>query len=128
MDTKVTYTLNILNFDFLDKTYYVEEHLETLFTLPESTDIFTKCNGYIYNYADSIESCNYSEFFTATRGEYRFILKEGEKVTKELIEELLTKLKKESCEKLNESISFSKKCLEKIENTSLDLDKWKLDR
>lgn len=127
MDTEMTYTLNILSFDFLSKTYYIEEHVATLFTIPESTDIFTKCDGYIYNYADSIEACNYSDFFTDTRGEYRFTLKKGEKVTKELIEEFLAKLKEESCKRLTYSLNNLRKQLYEVGITSLNLKEWELE-
>lgn len=127
MDSKVKYTLNILTFDFLGKSYYVEEYVSTLFTFPESTNVFVKDEDGIYNYAESIEACNYFDFFTDTRGECRFTLKEGEKVTKEFIEELLAKSKEESCKRLNKLISLSKKHLDEVETTSLNLEEWKVD-
>lgn len=127
MDTKVTYTLNILTFDFLRKSYYVEEHIYTLFTFPESTNVFVKYDDDIYNYAESIEACNYFDFFTDTRGECRFTLKEGEKVTKEFIEELLAKSKEESCKRLTYSLDNLRKQLYEVGITSLNLKEWELE-
>lgn len=126
MDIEKTHTLNILSFDFLAKTYYIEEHVATLFTIPGSTDIFADYNDYCYNYADSIEACNYSDFITDTRGEYRFTLKKGEKVTKELIEELLAKLKEESCKRLMKSLNNLRKQLYEVESAYLNLKEWEL--
>lgn len=87
MSSKVRYTLNILSFDFLNKLYYVESDVEKLYTIPDSIVVYSEKNN--TEYRSSLAACNGSDFFTDTRGEYYFTLKEGKKLQKNLLKVFL---------------------------------------
>ena len=125
MDSKVRYTLNILSFDFLNKLYYVESDVEKLYTIPDSIVVYSEKNN--TEYRSSLAACNGSDFYTDTRGEYYFTLKEGEEVTEKLIESFLVELQKEACKRLRYSLNNIRRKLYEVETTSLNLEEWEVD-
>lgn len=125
MSSKVRYTLNILSFDFLNKLYYVESDVEKLYTIPDSIVVYSEKNN--TEYRSSLAACNGSDFYTDTRGEYYFTLKEGEEVTEKLIESFLVELQKEACKRLRYSLNNIRRKLYEVETTSLNLEEWEVD-
>lgn len=125
MDGKVRYTLNILSFDFLNKLYYVESDVEKLYTIPDSIVVYSEKNN--TEYRSSLAACNGSDFYTDTRGEYYFTLKEGEEITEKLIESFLVELKKESCKRLRYSLDKLRRKLYEVETVPLNLKSWELE-
>lgn len=125
MSSKVRYTLNILSFDFLNKLYYVESDVEKLYTIPDSIVVYSEKNN--TEYRSSLVACNGSDFYTDTRGEYYFTLKEGEEVTEKLIESFLVELQKEACKRLRYSLNNIRRKLYEVETTSLNLEEWEVD-
>lgn len=125
MDRKVRYTLNILSFDFLNKLYYVESDVEKLYTIPDSIVVYSEKNN--TEYRSSLAACNGSDFYTDTRGEYYFTLKEGEEITEKLIESFLVELKKESCKRLRYSLDKLRRKLYEVETVPLNLKSWELE-
>ena len=125
MDSKVRYTLNILSFDFLNKSYYVESDVEKLYTIPDSIVVYSEKNN--TEYKSSLAVCNGSDFYTDTRGEYYFTLKEGEEITEKLIESFLVELKKEACKRLRYSLDNLRRELYEVETVPLNLKSWELE-
>ena len=125
MDGKVRYTLNILSFDFLNKLYYVESDVEKLYTIPDSIVVYSEKNN--TEYGSSLAACNCSDFYTDTRGEYYFTLKEGEEITEKLIESFLVELKKEACKRLRYSLDNLRMELYEVETVPLNLKSWELE-
>lgn len=125
MSSKVRYTLNILSFDFLNKSYYVESDVEKLYTIPGSIVVYSEKND--TEYRSSLVACNDADFYTDTRGDYYFTLKEGEEITEKLIESFLVEMKKESCKRLRYSLNNIRRKLYEVETTSLNLEEWEVD-
>ena len=125
MSSKVRYTLNILSFDFLNKLYYVESDVEKLYTIPGSVVVYSENNH--TEYRSSLAACNDADFYTDTRGEYYFTLKEGEEITEELIESFLAKLQKEACRRWRYSLDEIRRKLYEVETVSLNLKSWELE-
>lgn len=125
MSSKVRYTLNILSFDFLNKLYYVESNVEKLYTIPDSIVVYSEKNN--TEYRSSLAACNGSDFYTDTRGDYYFTLKEGEEITEKLIESFLVEMKKESCKRLRYSLDNIRRKLYEVETVPLNLKSWELD-
>lgn len=125
MSSKVRYTLNILSFDFLNKLYYVESDVEKLYTIPDSIVVYSEKNN--TEYRSSLAACNDADFYTDTRGEYYFTLKEGEEITEKLIESFLVKLKQEACNRLRYSLDSIRRELYEVETLSLNLKSWELE-
>lgn len=125
MSSKVRYTLNILSFDFLNKSYYVESDVEKLYTIPGSIVVYSEKND--TEYGSSLAACNVADFYTDTRGEYYFTLKEGEEITEKIIESFLVKLKQEACKTLRYSLDNIRRKLYEVDNVPLNLKSWELE-
>ena len=125
MSSKVRYTLNILSFDFLNKLYYVESDVEKLYTIPDSIVVYSEKNN--TEYRSSLAACNDADFYTDTRGEYYFTLKEGEEITEKLFESFLVELKQEACKRLRYSLDKIRRKLYEVETVPLNLKSWELE-